>query len=135
MDKRQCPSSFLLYLFITFHFTSNCAFLHRDVQEQRHNSFCICRGIRCKQALGTAILMMVILSVTDKQNTLTKGGTSVAVPALIGLTVSILISVIAPLTQAGFNPARDFGPRVSWPAYPLSLDRHAPPLTIPSSNT
>ena len=28
------------------------------------------------------------------------------------LTVSIIISVIAPLTQAGLNPARDFGPRL-----------------------
>jgi glycerol uptake facilitator protein len=28
------------------------------------------------------------------------------------LTVAILISVIAPLTQACFNPARDFGPRL-----------------------
>jgi glycerol uptake facilitator protein len=33
-------------------------------------------------------------------------------PLFIGLTISMLISVIAPLTQAGFNPARDFGPRL-----------------------
>jgi glycerol uptake facilitator-like aquaporin len=34
------------------------------------------------------------------------------VPGLIGLTVGSLIAVLAPLTQAGFNPARDFGPRI-----------------------
>ena len=34
------------------------------------------------------------------------------VPPIIGLTVGALIAVIAPLTQAGFNPARDFGPRI-----------------------
>ena len=34
---------------------------------------------------------------------------------MIGLGVAAIISVIAPLTQAGLNPARDFGPRVvSW---------------------
>ncbi|MBI3966314.1 MAG: aquaporin [Chloroflexi bacterium] len=30
----------------------------------------------------------------------------------IGFTVAILISVFAPLTQAGWNPARDLGPRI-----------------------
>jgi glycerol uptake facilitator protein len=33
-------------------------------------------------------------------------------PLFIGLTVSIIISIVAPLTQAGLNPARDFGPRL-----------------------
>ncbi|MGH2541653.1 MAG: aquaporin, partial [Ardenticatenaceae bacterium] len=33
-------------------------------------------------------------------------------PFLIGFTVSVLISLFAPLTQAGWNPARDFGPRI-----------------------
>ncbi len=33
----------------------------------------------------------------------------------IGMCVAGLISVIAPINQAGFNPARDFGPRiVAW---------------------
>eukprot|EP00567_Pseudictyota_dubia_P009909 CAMPEP_0197463002 /NCGR_PEP_ID=MMETSP1175-20131217/60665_1 /TAXON_ID=1003142 /ORGANISM="Triceratium dubium, Strain CCMP147" /LENGTH=57 /DNA_ID=CAMNT_0042998659 /DNA_START=15 /DNA_END=185 /DNA_ORIENTATION=+ len=34
------------------------------------------------------------------------------IPPLIGATVGALISVIAPLTQCGMNPARDFGPRI-----------------------
>jgi glycerol uptake facilitator protein len=34
------------------------------------------------------------------------------VPLLIGACVAALISVVAPLTQGCFNPARDFGPRL-----------------------
>lgn len=30
----------------------------------------------------------------------------------IGLAVTIIISIIAPLTQAGLNPARDLSPRL-----------------------
>ena len=41
-------------------------------------------------------------------------------PVFIGLTVSALIAVIAPLTQACFNPARDFGPRLAHALLPIS---------------
>src|SRR5690606_34060147 len=33
-------------------------------------------------------------------------------PFFIGFTVAVLISLFAPVTQAGWNPARDFGPRI-----------------------
>lgn len=60
--------------------------------------------------LGTMILAIVVFAVTDSKNT-ARPGANLA-PVFIGLTVSALISVLAPLTQAGFNPARDFGPRI-----------------------
>lgn len=60
--------------------------------------------------LGTLILALVIFAVTDARNP--AAPQSRLGPVFIGLTVSILISVLAPLTQACFNPARDFGPRV-----------------------
>ncbi len=59
--------------------------------------------------LGTAILSIVVFSLTDASNN-ARPQSNLA-PVFIGLTVSALISVLAPLTQAGFNPARDFGPR------------------------
>jgi len=64
------------------------------------------------ESIGTAILAFVIFALTHPKNDAMKSG---FVPPLIGLTVGGLISIIAPLTQAGFNPARDFGPRiVAW---------------------
>jgi glycerol uptake facilitator protein len=62
------------------------------------------------EALGTLILALVVFAVTDARNSGGPGGR--LAPAFIGLTVSALISVLAPLTQACFNPARDFGPRL-----------------------
>jgi len=64
------------------------------------------------EGIGTFLLSFLIFSLTNSRN---EAVPSQLVPALIGATVGCLISVIAPLTQAGFNPARDFGPRiVAW---------------------
>jgi len=73
------------------------------------------------EMLGTMILATVVFAVTDRRNS---AGSSRLAPVLIGLTVSALISFVAPLTQACFNPARDFGPRlfaslVGWGAIAL----------------
>lgn len=62
------------------------------------------------EALGTMILVMVIFALSDPSNKLALG--SNLAPLMIGMTVACLISVLAPLTQACFNPARDFGPRL-----------------------
>jgi glycerol uptake facilitator protein len=63
--------------------------------------------------LGTAILALTVFAFTDGRNP-SAPPTGMA-PVFIGLTVAVLIVVIAPLTQACFNPARDFGPRlVAW---------------------
>ncbi|MCI0641717.1 MAG: aquaporin [Gemmataceae bacterium] len=62
------------------------------------------------EVLGTLILALAVFAVTDERNA--EAPAANLAPVFIGLTVAILISVIAPLTQACFNPARDFGPRV-----------------------
>jgi glycerol uptake facilitator protein len=67
------------------------------------------------EAFGTAILVFVIFALTDPKNRVTpeRG----MVPFFIGFTVAILICLFAPITQAGWNPARDLGPRlVAWAA-------------------
>lgn len=65
------------------------------------------------EAWGTALLVFMIFSFSDPSNSSVGSSKSkVAVPVLIGLTVSVIISLYAPLTQAGLNPARDFGPRL-----------------------
>lgn len=61
------------------------------------------------EALGTAVLVLVILCATDSRNSSRPG---VLTAATIGLTITMLISLLAPLTMAGFNPARDFAPRL-----------------------
>lgn len=62
------------------------------------------------ELFGTLILGFVVFALTDERN---RGQPATGqAPIFIGLTVAVLISVIAPLTQACFNPARDFGPRL-----------------------
>lgn len=65
------------------------------------------------EMVGTAMLAFLVAVVTHPRNI---ARPPVAAQALlIGLGVAAIISVVAPLTQAGLNPARDFGPRViSW---------------------
>jgi glycerol uptake facilitator protein len=60
------------------------------------------------EVFGTAVLALVVFALGDPRNPPRPRGLG---PLLVGLTVAALISVIAPLTQAGFNPARDLGPR------------------------
>lgn len=65
------------------------------------------------EAFGTAILVFVIFALTERRNAGIP--TNGIAPFFIGFTVAALISLFAPITQAGWNPARDFGPRiVSW---------------------
>lgn len=59
------------------------------------------------EALGTFILMIVIFHVGQIEKSI-----KLPTPLIIGFTVSLLIVMIAPYTQGGFNPARDFGPRL-----------------------
>jgi glycerol uptake facilitator protein len=61
------------------------------------------------EVIGTAILLLVIFCVTDERN---KARPHTLTAATIGLTVTLLISLLGPLTMACFNPARDFAPRV-----------------------
>jgi len=61
------------------------------------------------EAVGTFMLSFLIFSFTNRKNDAVPNNFA---PALIGGTVGCLLSIIAPLTQGGFNPARDFGPRI-----------------------
>jgi glycerol uptake facilitator protein len=61
------------------------------------------------EALGTALLVFVIFALVDRRN---EAGPDRFAPFFIGFTVAVLISLFAPITQAGWNPARDLGPRL-----------------------
>ena len=62
------------------------------------------------ELVGTAMLAFIVSVVTHGRNYARPQSAGAAVA--IGVGVAAIISVIAPLTQAGLNPARDFGPRL-----------------------
>lgn len=61
------------------------------------------------ECLGTAILVLVILGSVDQRN---ESRPRALAAVTIGLTVTILISLLGPLTMAALNPARDLAPRI-----------------------
>ncbi len=76
------------------------------------------------EVIATAVLMVVILALTDERN---KERPTPLAPAFIGLTVTLLISICGPLTMACFNPARDLGPRLfssvaGWGSVPFTAN-------------
>jgi glycerol uptake facilitator protein len=76
------------------------------------------------EVIGTAILLLVVFCVTDKRN---RARPKALIPLMIGLTVTLLISLLGPLTMACFNPARDLGPRAfsslaGWGAVPFQVN-------------
>jgi glycerol uptake facilitator protein len=87
-------------------------FPNPDVARSRHWSDASVGHVQAMmaEAVGTAFLAFFVFAVTDTHNA--SGPGRRLLPLCIGLAVSIVISVVAPLTQAGLNPARDFGPRL-----------------------
>ena len=75
------------------------------------------------EMVGTAMLAFVVFAVTSPRN-VARPPTALAA-IVIGICVAAIISVVAPLTQAALNPARDFGPRLV--AYFLGWDEIAIP--------
>lgn len=67
-------------------------------------------GAMALEALGTFLLVIMIFFLTEKEDQ-----SDNLTPLMIGFTVTIIITLVAPFTQAGLNPARDFAPRmVAW---------------------
>lgn len=62
------------------------------------------------EMVGTAMLAFIVSVVTHGKNYARPQSAGAA--AAIGVGVAAIISVLAPISQAGLNPARDFGPRL-----------------------
>ena len=76
------------------------------------------------EVVGTALLVLVIFCTTDARN---PSRPQILTAATIGLTVTMLISLLGPLTMACFNPARDLGPRLfsslaGWGSLPFTVN-------------
>jgi len=67
------------------------------------------------EAIGAGALLLVVFLVSDPRRAVNRHAWLAA--SLVALTVTLVICAIAPITQAGINPARDLGPRlVAWGA-------------------
>jgi len=65
------------------------------------------------EALGTFILASIVFAMTHPSRKTQQEDNHInIVPFVVGGTVFSLINTLAPYTQCGMNPARDFGPRI-----------------------
>jgi len=76
------------------------------------------------ELIGTAVLVFAIFGLTDDRHANAPG---ILLPVMVGLTVTILISLIGPLTMGAFNPTRDFAPRLfsslaGWGSVPFTVN-------------
>ena len=62
------------------------------------------------EAVLTMFLLLAILALIDSRNTVAPGSKMAAM--FIGLMVTAIVGIGAPLTMDAVNPARDFGPRL-----------------------
>jgi glycerol uptake facilitator protein len=81
----------------------------------------------------TAILMGVIMALTDDNNGLPRGPMA---PLLIGLLIAVIGASMGPLTGFAMNPARDFGPKLmtffaGWGEMAFTGGRDIPYFIVP----
>lgn len=81
----------------------------------------------------TAVLMALILALTDDGNGVPRGAMA---PLLIGLLIAVIGGATGPLTGFAMNPARDFGPKIftflaGWGNIALTGGRDIPYFLIP----
>ncbi len=74
--------------------------------------------------MGTLMLALVVFGFTARNN---KSGPGPMTPIAIGIGLTTIISVFAPITQAGLNPARDLAPRIfssmaGWGEVPFTVN-------------
>src|SRR5476649_1684371 len=81
----------------------------------------------------TAILMALILGLTDDGNGIPRGPLA---PLLIGILIAVIGASMGPLTGFALNPARDFGPKVfaflaGWGKIAFTGGRRIPYFLVP----
>nr|CBX78941.1 Glycerol uptake facilitator protein [Erwinia amylovora ATCC BAA-2158] len=81
----------------------------------------------------TAIMMALIMALTDDGNGLPRGPIA---PLLIGLLIATIGASMGPLTGFALNPARDFGPKLfawvaGWGHIAFTGDRDIPYFLVP----
>ncbi|KAB8310486.1 aquaporin family protein [Erwinia endophytica] len=85
------------------------------------------------EAVITAVMMGLIMALTDDGNGLPRGPMA---PLLIGLLIAVIGGSMGPLTGFALNPARDFGPKLfewlaGWGTVAFTGGRDIPYFLVP----